>query len=730
MKKLTLTTIALISLLLLFSCKKDKKETGNTVFTASIEQQGGHGDAKTALNPANGQIKWLSGDQIVIANGNGETAIFNLQSGAGTTNGIFNTSGEFDLTVPFKAAYPSSAVIIGNKVSFDLPSTQSLGMNVGTFANGANPMVACSDNENLSFKNLCGGLGIRLQGDNVHIDGIRITSCDENEKLNGAFEVVDCAVDEPVLVPAEGNTGTNVITLTCDVILSATTVSEFFIVLPVGALAQGFTMEVLDGEEVLATEEMDSGLAEVVRNGIKCLNPIEIEGESSYYQVYGSTNPYDQIIALIYTQDHDSIMVYGDKDANAIPVTVRELIIHQHDAEGRTVIKFDEQNRPVDYLVPNGVRMLLEWLDESSAALTLICPETGEQLNTIVYFDEGRQEMMSQPSNTTSNTRSGSVSMTINTEQKIKNELNYHNSTRGVEGSLYGYACGGMAGHGTYYVKVYKEIGVYSYYLGTLPCTHLADNRYTYYIPDGIFDHHNINVEDICNGVCNALNGLVCPVVTGMGPAGMTLICTAILDGITATATYGISLTATEAFMGVCAGVSTALEWYCNTLGYGPSYNIEGLSSVFCSCFSAINFSWTDPIRLVPYLHALPHDVFGQGVWYEYGTGAPSPLEVDAGGDPSINSFELEPSAPVAYQDYNAIAYLSCIPAGTLVTMSIVGTDGYQNTESHTIGTDSPYVDVTLQVPGSYAGVYDVCTVVVTPPGGPSLTKTASLVFQ
>lgn len=721
MKKLTLSTIALLSLLMLFSCNKDKKEAGKTVFTASIEQQGGQGNAKTALNPANGQIKWLSGDQIVIANGNGETSVFNLQSGVGTTNGMFNTSDEFDLTMPFKAAYPSSAVINGNKVSIDLPSTQNLGMNVGTFANGANPMVAYSDNENLSFKNLCGGLGIRLQGDNVHIDGIRITSCDENEKLNGAFEVIDCTVDEPVLVPAEGNTGTNVITLTCDVTLSATTTSEFFIVLPVGTLAQGFTMEVLDGEEVLATEEMDSGLAEVVRNGIKCLNPIEVEGESSYYQVYGSTNPYDQIIALIYTQDHDSIMVYGDKDANAIPVTVRELIIHQHDAEGRTVIKFDEQNRPVDYVAPNGVRMLLEWLDESSAALTLIYLETGEQLNTIVYFDEGRQERMSHPSNT----RNGSTSMTIDSNPKIKNESD-HCSTKTAQGFLYGTACGGMQGYGTYWVNVYKAVGVYDMFIGSLPCTHVVDNKYRYTIPDGLFEHHHINVADICNGVLGTVNN-VCTLIEGAGPAGMQYICISISAAI---ASAGVSAPAAAAFLVVCEGVNAALTFYCNTLGYSPAPGAPSLSEGFCEFFRNLDYNWTDPIKLVPVLNALPHDVYGTGIWYEYGNLNPSPLYVDSGGNPAINSFELIPSAPVAYQGYEAIAHLSCLPIGTLITMSIVGTDGYTNSQSQTIQTDNPYFDATLHVPGSYSGVYDVCTVVVTPPGGPSLTKTASLVFQ
>jgi hypothetical protein len=724
MKKLTLTMVALMSLFLLFSCNKDKKEAGKAVFTASIEQQGGQGDAKTALNPANGQIKWLSGDQIVITNGNGETSVFNLQSGAGTTNGIFNTSNEFDLTVPFKAAYPSSAVINGNKVSFVLPSTQELGMNVGTFANGANPMVACSDNENLSFKNLCGGLGIRLQGDNVHIDGIRITSCDENEKLNGAFEVVDCTVDEPVLVPADGNTGTNVITLTCDVILSATTASEFFIVLPVGTLAQGFTMEVLDGEEILATEEMDSGLAEVVRNGIKSLNAIEIEGESSYYQVYGSTNPYDQIIALIYTQDHDSIMVYGDKDANALPIGIRELVIHQHEAEGRMVIEFDDQSRPINFIAPNGVKILLEWLDESSAALTVIYLPTGEQFNTIAYFDKGRQERISHPSNI----RSGNVSMAINNDPKPRLEKEnkiMHNGSRSIEGSLFGYACGGMQSWGDYYVNVFRVHGSHYSFIGRLPCYHVVDNRYRYDIPEGYFSHHNINAYDICDATVSFL-GNVC---TGLEGPTITMICTTIAAA-SAFISDGLSAVASAQIFTVCEEIGTALAYYCMTLGNSPGPGSPTIGDQFCELFMGIEYSWTDPIYLSPYVKVLPNDIMGQGTQYD-GIGTPNPLFVDSGGEPSIDVFELIPSAPIHGQSYNAIAHCSCIPGGSRITMSIVGTDGYTNSKTIFISTNNEHVDATLYVPGAASGVHDVCTVVVTLPDGSTLPpKTAALDFH
>ena len=262
-----------MGMVMLVSCNKEKQTSKEAVFTANIEQTGEQ-QGRTAINPVNGQVKWLAGDQITIANGNGGSAPFSLQAGAGTTNGTFRSAEEFDMTAPFVAVYPHTATVSGTTATFSLPATQTL-TQTGTFANGANPMAAYADDENLQFKNLCGGLDVRLLGDNVHVSGIRITGA-QGEMLNGAF-AVDCSANEPALMVGQGTGGTNIVTLNCDVTLaSTTTAQEFFIVLPVGALAQGFTMDVLDGENVICTKQVETNLAQIVRNEAKRFNPLLI----------------------------------------------------------------------------------------------------------------------------------------------------------------------------------------------------------------------------------------------------------------------------------------------------------------------------------------------------------------------------------------------------------------------------------------------------------------------
>lgn len=278
MKKVLFSAMALtMGLMMLVSCNKEKKVSKEAVFTANIEQHIGQ-QGRTAINPLNGDVKWLAGDKILVANGNGETAEFTLQSGAGSTEGTFRTTGEFEMAEPFTAVYPQTATLSGTTATFNLPATQTL-TQTGTFANGANPMAAYGTDENLYFKNLCGGLDVRLLGDNIHVSGIRITGA-EGEKLNGTF-TVDCSANEPALMVGQGTNGTNIVTLNCDVTLtSTTTAQEFFIVLPVGALAQGFTMEVLDGEEVICTKQLETNLAQIVRNDVKRFNPLLIVTET------------------------------------------------------------------------------------------------------------------------------------------------------------------------------------------------------------------------------------------------------------------------------------------------------------------------------------------------------------------------------------------------------------------------------------------------------------------
>ena len=268
MKKVTLL-IALAALVLFAGCKKENDTKGVTL-KASIEQN--KGNDRTSLNPANGAINWTAGDKILVNNGS-SNATFTLTGGAGTTEGTFTYNGEYEFGANNVAVYPQTATISGNTVNFTLPEEQAFTA-AGTFGNGANPMLSIfTDPDNLTFTSLCGGLGISLTGDNVDITGIEIVSANENDKLNGTFE---CTVDEPTLVAALDNAGTNRIMLNCATTLTDDS-QEFYIVLPVGVLAEGFTLNVYNGgEEPIFTKSTESTELVVALNTVKTMNTVEV----------------------------------------------------------------------------------------------------------------------------------------------------------------------------------------------------------------------------------------------------------------------------------------------------------------------------------------------------------------------------------------------------------------------------------------------------------------------
>lgn len=233
MKKVTLV-IALAALVLFAGCKKDNQTKGTTL-KASIEQH--KGDSRTELNPDNGAINWTVGDKILVNNGT-STVTFNLTSSNGTA-GTFTYNGDYTFGESNVAVYPETATLTGTTVGFTLPEEQTFTAE-GTFGEDMNPMMGSfSDPNNLIFTSLCGVLGISLTGDNIAITDIEVES-KANEALNGAFE---CTATNPVLAPASGNAGTNKVRLNCVTTLTSQA-QRFYFVLPVGTLAQGFTLNV------------------------------------------------------------------------------------------------------------------------------------------------------------------------------------------------------------------------------------------------------------------------------------------------------------------------------------------------------------------------------------------------------------------------------------------------------------------------------------------------------
>ncbi len=270
-----LMTLCTVAVLALASCKKDNKPQGNVPengFLATVEANQGNG-GRTHL--VGSDVLWNAGDQIVVRNGNGATATYRLTAGENTTEGTFLSSeDDNDFFQPtYTAVYPATGNSITGEgtATITLPATQSYAAN--SFANGAMPMMTVSDDQTLAFKNMLGGICFPMTGDNLTVTRLVLTSNNTADHLSGVF-AADYNNGQPTLSYTSG--GTNSITLDCGagVTLDATTATDFTIMLPAGSLANGFKLEVYNGESKVFEKTNDATLGAdfISRSAIKKVN--------------------------------------------------------------------------------------------------------------------------------------------------------------------------------------------------------------------------------------------------------------------------------------------------------------------------------------------------------------------------------------------------------------------------------------------------------------------------
>lgn len=258
---LRLVGVCLVAIGFLSSCGKDNGTTSGRGFHAIAEQGSGDGN-RTYLDGS--AVKWDENDQIVVLNAKGQTLGFGLDEGANTSYGTFRSS---EVSASFfrpnyTAIYPATStagtantITSATTATFDLPAVQTYRAN--SFGTKAMPMMACSTDEDLEFKNVLGGVVFPLtcsQYDDRHIYKVKsvvITSNNPNDVLWGSCTTTISGLDgEATLNSTVANNAPNkhIITLDCGpdgVELSRDAEVDFTIMVPAGTLENGFTVKVV-----------------------------------------------------------------------------------------------------------------------------------------------------------------------------------------------------------------------------------------------------------------------------------------------------------------------------------------------------------------------------------------------------------------------------------------------------------------------------------------------------
>ena len=255
MKKIS---ILLAAALTLAACQKNETPSpsneGATLY-ATIEETA---STKTYMD-SNNNIRWSEGDQVVAFMKTSLGLKYQIRNEyVGKTSGYFSkvSSGSSDLGAGIEwehniVYYPYSEAIEAEKtgsnyaLSVILPSEQNYA--AASFGNGAMAMVAVSEDSDITFKNILGGMKLQLKG-TQKVKSITLKG-KNNERLSGAA-VVTAYTDEtkPAITMAQSASAS--VTLDCGsgVQLNESSATEFIIALPPVLFSKGFTVTVTDTE--------------------------------------------------------------------------------------------------------------------------------------------------------------------------------------------------------------------------------------------------------------------------------------------------------------------------------------------------------------------------------------------------------------------------------------------------------------------------------------------------
>ena len=421
---------------------------------------------------------------------------------------------------------------------------------------------------------------------------------------------------------------------------------------------------------------------------------------------------YDTDILLVGKNDNgDDITILGTKDSKGYPKAITGFEFKEKSSKKEGKLTFDG-DKLVQAETGEGVIILFDYLNNGEVAVTMIDEETGEEFKTSVKQDGKAATDFSVQSGT----RSGNTTLTVDDYSApeevpftgIATKAAATKATGDVKGYIKVEKCGYPDDEAKPYVEIYKDngFGSYNVKVGTYTATRVGKGEYEYTFPGSEQPHHEINLAKYAGGLAT-LMGWICTAYGGSEPYLASVICPSISAALAGTV---VGAGAAATFLAACASTVAGLAIYCGTFGTG----VPGGDDISSKIASKLDIKWDEPLVIVPYLKGLP-DLKGKA--FTYTSGSTAQTATFSNENPTIAFFKLTPAAPSSGQSYDAEAGLKCIPAGSKVTISITGTDGYSDSKTETFEEDRLAVGVKLHVPGASKGVRDVCEVKVDMPG-------------
>ena len=255
-----------------------QNRTDNDVFYADLESS----DTKVSVDESI-KLSWDADDRISIFNRNTRNQSYQFSGETGDKAGTFTrvsdpVEAENNLGAVY-AVYPyqeSTSIRDAGVITLTLPSEQTY--REGSFGPGANMMVSTTDDNLLTFKNLCGYLVLKFSGSGS-IKSIKLEG-NNNEPLSGEATVTPVMGTAPALSMAS-TAGTS-ITLNCETPVElGSTPSVFWMVVPPTRFTQGFTLTVTDPNGYIFFKETTRTDLSIDRNSVLRIASIAVSLDTS-----------------------------------------------------------------------------------------------------------------------------------------------------------------------------------------------------------------------------------------------------------------------------------------------------------------------------------------------------------------------------------------------------------------------------------------------------------------
>jgi len=445
---------------------------------------------------------------------------------------------------------------------------------------------------------------------------------------------------------------------------------------------------------------------------------------------YIATNPTDPKFVKFVSMKGEVVEVFGTRNSQGLPDLVTQINVKTASGELYSYY-YDSNKKLLSTSAANGTIFKYDWLPNNKVAVTIIANDGKTQINTeldlsglksanstinsypVVFRVNGNDcadilftPFLAEPSNTNQNKLksafSGGTTYTLKTTQ-----------------------CGSPSNAEIAAVNLYDQSG--SVLLGQVVPTWTGSGQYTITVPSGTAPA--IDPQAAAEKLTSVLS-LYCDGVGQVGAPQALMMS----EGACAMLAAKLALTVVGASVAApvgtaCAGLSAAMLVYCKTLGASGDPGSPSFTDKINELKLLDYFKITANMRLHVVFRGIPNNIT-KGFTIAENVPATLTAELDENGKPKIRSLELSPSSPAANQGYTIKVAVYCLPIGSNVTLSMVGTDGYTKSSTFPITTAAQSAGTfSISIPGAAKGVRDDVTAKVTTLDGQVITNTASLIF-